>query len=731
MSFDPVTFSEIKKLATPIGSAIQVSSEVNDSKYITSGQVFDPVTYPLLASKITPQFNADKFDRVSHAIPSSIFSANASYFGKNMNIGTVLYSFVYSDDFYIITINGYIFKCDESLAFEFVALLPNASYLTIDTIAFTNNRLYFGSDGITYFVEATNLSATPTQTTMDFPAKVKYHDGLYLAIRPFPAGNVAFASTDGISFVSRPVTFTGAVSPTNINYGNGLWVIVSSSKTAGNISTSPDGITWTARTGQAQTSKFLEYNEALSLWICTSSNNVSLQTSPDGITWTSRPQGGTSGYITSLDITDNGVVVAGAGTVSNVNSTQFSTDGITYVNKATVAPFNYVSGNAIARDHNVRAFKNKIIWFGIPSSQGQYHYSVSNDNGTTWSPAAPVFFTTTTEFGAPKFLSDNLTGISLENASRDLPATTELYYRLTKDGGLTWETQKIVFPNTIKPGKVLAVNDTFVFCFNNLLNVDNIGVARFASSTDGKNWSFSPLTALNLVPSYTTSAGNTIFSFLAAGGTFYTSTDFGATWNIGYANTPTTLLTIGENVILIYGGVGAAPVISFTISANAFNSVLPIARTFTPIFSSPSIIWAGGHRASGGTVGAIAENNTTNIYVTFDSGLSWSKKTSPVSITTNHGLNIINGWIMLMTGAGKMYRSKDGVNWSSPIDVPDQDAVGGSWTSGDSVSDGSFGFISGPASVKNGYALRSSSSHYSIPEIPTVPGLKWVIKAKN
>jgi outer membrane protein OmpA-like peptidoglycan-associated protein len=107
---------------------------------------------------------------------------------------------------------------------------------------------------------------------------VAYGAGLFVATQP--TGSVISWSRTGTSWTN--VT-TGTVSnATDIAYGNGLWVITSSS---GGVYTSTDGRSWTARsTGASTALNTVTYGGGT--WVAAGASGR-VATSYDGITWTS------------------------------------------------------------------------------------------------------------------------------------------------------------------------------------------------------------------------------------------------------------------------------------------------------------------------------------------------------------------------------------------------------------------------------------------------------------
>lgn len=117
-----------------------------------------------------------------------------------------------------------------------------------------------------------------------------------------------------------------------ITYGNGLFVAVGSN---GVIQTSPDGVTWTARTaGGGYTGIFrsVVWVEDLGLFVAVGDAGGP-QTSPDGVTWTQRSFNSILGARTV--VYGDGLLVAASSSGSEV---EVSTDGITWTNHALTTP---------------------------------------------------------------------------------------------------------------------------------------------------------------------------------------------------------------------------------------------------------------------------------------------------------------------------------------------------------------------------------------------------------
>jgi hypothetical protein len=132
-------------------------------------------------------------------------------------------------------------------------------------------------------------------------------------------------STDGITWTARTSGF-GIIPINAVTYGNNLYVAVGG---AGILRTSPDGITWTARTSGFGTSVIngVTYGDGLYVAV---GNSGRLTTSPDGITWTNRTSGFGTNLIFGVTYGD-GLYVA----VGNTGRLITSPDGITWTAQTT------------------------------------------------------------------------------------------------------------------------------------------------------------------------------------------------------------------------------------------------------------------------------------------------------------------------------------------------------------------------------------------------------------
>lgn len=217
-------------------------------------------------------------------------------------------------------------------------------------------------------------------------------------------GGGIISSTDGTSWTVRT---SGTTQPLNgVAHGDGTFLIVGNS---GSALTSTDGTTWTPRTtGSNSTWVGVAYGSSLFVAI----QNSAIRTTPDGVTWTARTVTGTlSGNLSRISFA-NGVFVI----VSSTGEIVTSSDGITWTEVFT-SPVSGGSGLAylenslwITSHNNGRfcySFDNAVTWQEISSlnnspislsdiddlrlGYGNNRLIASNDNGTN-----PLSFTSTT-----------------------------------------------------------------------------------------------------------------------------------------------------------------------------------------------------------------------------------------------------------------------------------------------------------------------------------------------
>jgi hypothetical protein len=166
-------------------------------------------------------------------------------------------------------------------------------------------------------------------------------------------GNLA-TSTDGITWTARTSGTTTSIF--TVTFGNGIFI---RGGISGALATSTDGITWTARTSGTTTSIYkIRYGNGIFVRVGAAGT---IGTSTDGITWTSR----TSGITTNIAalVYGNGIFVqTGAST-----GLATSTNGITWTSH-----YFQSGGVSIAYGQNVYVLIDDL------------GYMASSTNGINW-----------------------------------------------------------------------------------------------------------------------------------------------------------------------------------------------------------------------------------------------------------------------------------------------------------------------------------------------------------
>jgi parallel beta-helix repeat protein len=157
---------------------------------------------------------------------------------------------------------------------------------------------------------------------------ITYGNGLYVAVSTMGTNQV-MTSPDGITWTARSTPSNNWIS---VTYGNGLFVAVSY-VSSNQVMTSPDGITWTARTTPDTNGWWsVTYGNGQFVAVAAGGTNR-VMTSPDGITWTSRTAAEANEWRSVTYADSQFVAVASSGT----NRVMTSPDGITWTARSTGA----------------------------------------------------------------------------------------------------------------------------------------------------------------------------------------------------------------------------------------------------------------------------------------------------------------------------------------------------------------------------------------------------------
>lgn len=182
------------------------------------------------------------------------------------------------------------------------------------------------TNSLTYGVSTDGITWTPyvlPNTSRRAWTSITYGGGQFVAVSDdTSAGSQVMTSPDGITWTAR--TSALQYGWQKVAYGNGLFIAVASTGavTTTRIMTSPDGITWTSRTHPSTSLRSVAYGNGL--WVaCGTTGDI--MTSPDGSTWTSRTGGG-SGTLVDVAYGNNLwlIVYTNGGTVRSANGTTWT-----------------------------------------------------------------------------------------------------------------------------------------------------------------------------------------------------------------------------------------------------------------------------------------------------------------------------------------------------------------------------------------------------------------------
>lgn len=248
-------------------------------------------------------------------------------------------------------------------------------------------------------------------------------------------------SPDGVTWTSRTSGF-GATSISAVAYGGGTWVIVGGSH---KIATSTDGITWTMVTNSVTGGiNCIAFGAGV---FVIGTTTAEIWTSPDGATWTNR----TSPFGTPLGVAavafGNGVFMAAGG--SGIGGTYYiatSADGTTWGLNSTKVP---------AQPYSV-GYGEGVFYIGYNSS-GAGKVLATSDNGASFIQRSTgvLVIVYSWAYGNGRILAGGL----LDSA--DFPTSIAA----SPDGGKTW----VAAAANIPANGLAFGNDTFVACTNSFI----------------------------------------------------------------------------------------------------------------------------------------------------------------------------------------------------------------------------------------------------------------------
>lgn len=165
-----------------------------------------------------------------------------------------------------------------------------------------------------------------------------------------------------------------------IRYVSGIGYVASSSNSA-NIALSDDGINWRYTTGAIAEMNDFVWAEDLGYFVgvCETGTGQTAQTSPDGITWTARTTPADYNWECIAYSPSLGIFVAGADN-SNLANIMTSPDGITWTIRSRPAAAENVYWGSVA-------WSEELGMFVMASSGGASQTLITSTDGITWTIA--------------------------------------------------------------------------------------------------------------------------------------------------------------------------------------------------------------------------------------------------------------------------------------------------------------------------------------------------------
>jgi hypothetical protein len=276
---------------------------------------------------------------------------------------------------------------------------------------------------------------------------------------------------------------------------------------AGTVLTSPDGITWTSRSGLPNAQISAPHRNGTLLAVFDSSNNR--WTSPDGVTWTKNGQGAMyagsqapSMALAQYNANDRTVNIFSTGPAFGANGYTFDVTNATSYGDATVTGASVIS-TGYATNGSVFLFSggnfsSTFLWRSATAKGGPYAVQSYGASGNSQSVA----------FGAGLFVLGDAGG-------------TNLY---TSPDGLTWTAR--------------GSYGRFVVFLNGLFL--SWAGQNLWTSTNGTSWTSRTLTGIGFNSINQIVFGNGLYVLVANAGLIYTSPD-GTTWTARTSGTANQL----------------------------------------------------------------------------------------------------------------------------------------------------------------------------------------------
>lgn len=741
MALDPVTLSAVNRLRPPVGSLVRVSA-IADASMLATGDTFNAADYPALAAAIPSSFQADFFDEI--AIPSDFDAVSRSsrdemgYLACIYPTGTEAYfifisSLYYTvnnpapDGFAITLYRSKAGRSDLSQGIEFVRRVPLPDFQAAAIPTLIGSNLYLSGYGQVinrrYDLNDLTFQTVKALGNTSFQgARFCEGAGKILAV-PFSGGGTQTSSDDGTTFSTLTTGLSGNVQC--FAYGAGLFVAISSSTTGTNMGRSTDGVTWTNQLVGAIGHNVVIWNPGASRFVVTPSNTGAYYTSTDGITFSASTSLG-SGASRITPTTSGGIMITNSdststGTLNSQMNTGSTAVGVT--NRYTASPFAAYAGNPVNGLIVGSAYDNFMIAIAGSNSANyqRMNFLYSTNSGSTWSAPIPIVGGgLPMRFMPPVISTDKSTIVLLEAMETRSSANGANNSTIRANGAVcvngTWTKFKIDTTTAVN-WKTVVANPKQAKGFIAVGSIMTAGLI-VATSTDGLNWT--------VVTSGGTAVTSPIFAGVyptgelvvlsSATAVIAVSTNNGATFSTRTAIVGTVGGLFKDRLIVMSATVGR-----YTLDLLTVSNI-----TWTPVTTQTPAGFAADNSKA-----IVTCANSTTFYYSFD-GIAWFTGTLPFAmIGTNP--TIVGGWVMLATGGGMVYRSKDFINWELAAVGEDTKYVGDMFNAFSASPDASVALSITQAKQIN-YFLKSRAENVNVRRIPKVQAdvanTFWAVIAK-
>lgn len=263
----------------PLGSHIYILTGTSSSGKAPP-DTLDNGNYVRENARVSRAAYPELFNLVGYVSSTGTTSSGVEPIGSNNFIASA-----YGNSTYIVANSSSIFTSPTGISGTWISR-SSGTTSAIGSMAFGNNIFLYGA-GSNIVGYSTDNGATWNTTAVGSSGTIGtiIYDGTQFVLL-HNSSNVLRTSTDGITWTTR--TTAGIASPSNLTYGNGVYVI---SNQSGGIATSTDLISWTARTsGTTSIIYSLTYGKGTYVYV---GAGGLLATSTDAITWTPRNSGTT------------------------------------------------------------------------------------------------------------------------------------------------------------------------------------------------------------------------------------------------------------------------------------------------------------------------------------------------------------------------------------------------------------------------------------------------------